>query len=85
MFLRLAALWSSYQLSPTALFNALMVTSGTMTHRIDQLEQAGQAYPRSERSPRHTFADRRFDLIEKRLQLMLPMNTHPQCFEEVRT
>jgi len=40
MFLRLAALWSSYQLSPTALFNALMVTSGTMTHRIDQLEQA---------------------------------------------
>lgn len=29
-----------YQLSPTELFNALMVSSGTMTHRIDQLEQA---------------------------------------------
>ncbi len=29
-----------YQLSPTALFNALMVSSGTMTHRIDRLEQA---------------------------------------------
>ncbi len=29
-----------YQLSPTDLFNALMVSSGTMTHRIDQLEQA---------------------------------------------
>uniref|UniRef100_A0A832M3Y6 MarR family transcriptional regulator n=1 Tax=Oscillatoriales cyanobacterium SpSt-402 TaxID=2282168 RepID=A0A832M3Y6_9CYAN len=32
---------SPYQLSPTDLFNALMVTSGTMTHRIDQLERAG--------------------------------------------
>jgi DNA-binding MarR family transcriptional regulator len=28
-----------YQLSPTDLFNALMVSSGTMTHRIDRLEQ----------------------------------------------
>ncbi len=28
-----------YQLSPTELFNMLMVTSGTMTHRIDQLER----------------------------------------------
>jgi len=31
---------SPYQLSPTDLFNALMVTSGTMTNRIDQLELA---------------------------------------------
>lgn len=31
---------SPYQLSPTDLFNALMVTSGTMTNRIDQLERA---------------------------------------------
>lgn len=29
-----------YQLSPTELFNALMVSSGTMTNRIDRLEQA---------------------------------------------
>lgn len=29
-----------YQLSPTDLFNTLMVSSGTMTHRIDRLEQA---------------------------------------------
>ena len=29
-----------YRLSPTALFNTLMVSSGTMTHRIDRLEQA---------------------------------------------
>jgi len=65
-----------YQLSPTALFNALMVTSGTMTHRIDQLEQAElvKRIP-SERSPRHfSLTDKGFDLIEKRLQLMLPMN-----------
>lgn len=30
-----------YQLSPTALFQTMMVTSGTMTHRIDQLEKGG--------------------------------------------
>lgn len=30
-----------YRLSPTELFNTLMVSSGTMTHRIDRLEQAG--------------------------------------------
>lgn len=29
-----------YRLSPTELFNTLMVSSGTMTHRIDRLEQA---------------------------------------------
>ncbi|MGB7412962.1 MAG: MarR family transcriptional regulator [Thermosynechococcaceae cyanobacterium] len=29
-----------YQLSPTALFNSMMVSSGTMTHRIDQLEKS---------------------------------------------
>jgi DNA-binding MarR family transcriptional regulator len=30
-----------YRLSPTELFNAMMVSSGTMTHRLDGLEQAG--------------------------------------------
>ena len=29
-----------YQLSPTELFNTLMISSGTITHRIDRLEQA---------------------------------------------
>jgi DNA-binding MarR family transcriptional regulator len=29
-----------YQLSPTEIFNTLMVSSGTMTHRLDRLEQA---------------------------------------------
>ncbi|WKB50701.1 MarR family winged helix-turn-helix transcriptional regulator [Eleftheria terrae] len=30
-----------YSLAPTALFSALMVTSGTMTHRLQRLESAG--------------------------------------------
>lgn len=30
-----------YRLSPTALFSALMVTSGTMTHRLKRLETSG--------------------------------------------
>ena len=30
-----------YRLSPTALFSALMVTSGTMTHRLKSLETRG--------------------------------------------
>ncbi len=31
---------SPYQLSPTELFRSMMVSSGTMTHRIDRLEKA---------------------------------------------
>lgn len=30
-----------YRLSPTALFSTLMVTSGTMTHRLKRLESSG--------------------------------------------
>lgn len=30
-----------YQLNPTELFRSMMVASGTMTHRIDQLESVG--------------------------------------------
>jgi DNA-binding MarR family transcriptional regulator len=30
-----------HRLTPTELFNAMMVSSGTMTHRLDGLEQAG--------------------------------------------
>ena len=30
-----------YQLSPTALFKSMMVSSGTMTNRVDRLEKAG--------------------------------------------
>lgn len=32
---------SPYCLAPTALFSALMVTSGTMTHRLQRLEASG--------------------------------------------
>lgn len=32
---------SPFCLSPTALFSALMITSGTMTHRLQRLEKAG--------------------------------------------
>jgi DNA-binding MarR family transcriptional regulator len=58
-----------YQLSPTALFNALMVTSGTMTHRIDQLEQAELVKripdPSDRRGTLISLTDKGFDLIEK--------------------
>jgi DNA-binding MarR family transcriptional regulator len=47
-----------YRLSPTALFQTLMVSSGTMTHRIDQLERAELV----RRVPDPT--DRRGSLIE---------------------
>ena len=30
-----------YRLAPTALFSALMITSGTMTHRLQRLEASG--------------------------------------------
>jgi DNA-binding MarR family transcriptional regulator len=30
-----------YRLTPTELFNAMLVTSGGMTHRLDRLEQVG--------------------------------------------
>lgn len=32
-----------YRMAPTMLFSSLMVTSGTMTHRLQKLEQAGLA------------------------------------------
>ena len=58
-----------YQLSPTALFNTLMITSGTMTHRIDRLEQAGLvariADPNDRRGTLVTLTEKGFDLIEQ--------------------
>jgi DNA-binding MarR family transcriptional regulator len=47
-----------YRLSPTRLFSAMMVSSGTMTHRIDRLEQAHLV----ERTPDPS--DRRGTLIQ---------------------
>ena len=58
-----------YQLSPTDLFNTLMVTSGTMTHRLDRLEKAELIDrlpdPRDRRGTIITLTNKGFDLIEE--------------------
>ena len=58
-----------YQLSPTELFNTLMVSSGTMTHRIDRLEQAGLVKripdPSDRRGTLIELTDQGFDVIEE--------------------
>ena len=52
---------SPYQLSPKALLQQTLVSSGTMTNRIDRLVAArpGRAPHRPERRPRHPGADDR--------------------------
>lgn len=61
-----------YQLSPTELFNTLMVSSGTMTHRIDRLEQAELVKripePSDRRGTRIELTDKGFNLIEKAVE-----------------
>jgi len=61
-----------YQLSPTVLFNTLMVTSGTMTHRIDQLEQDGLVEripdPSDRRGTLIALTDKGFEHIEKAVE-----------------
>ena len=58
-----------YQLSPTELFNTLMVSSGTMTHRIDRLEQAELVKripdPSDRRGTLILLTDKGFNMIEK--------------------
>lgn len=58
-----------YQLSPTELFKTMMVSSGTMTNRIDRLEDAGlvERIP-DERDRRASFihlTDKGFSLIDE--------------------
>lgn len=57
-----------YQLSPTELFKSMMVSSGTMTNRIDRLEKAGwvQRIPdkRDRRGTLIQLTDKGFSLIE---------------------
>jgi DNA-binding MarR family transcriptional regulator len=57
-----------YQLSPTALFNTLMISSGTMTHRIDRLEQANLVQripdPNDRRGTLIQLTDEGFHIIE---------------------
>lgn len=61
-----------YQLSPTELFNTLMVSSGTMTHRIDRLEQAELVRRIPDVSDRRgiliELTDQGFNVIEKAVE-----------------
>jgi len=63
---------SPYQLSPTKLFNTLMVSSGTMTHRIDQLEKSELVKRNPDPSDRRgmliVLTDKGFSLIEKAVE-----------------
>ncbi len=58
-----------YQLSPSDLLAAMMVTSGTMTNRIDQLEKQGLVQrlpnPHDRRSLLIALTDKGFALIEQ--------------------
>lgn len=61
-----------YQLSPTALFNTLMISSGTMTHRIDRLEQANLVQripdPSDRRGTLIQLTSTGFNVIEKAVE-----------------
>jgi len=61
-----------YQLSPTELFNTLMVSSGTMTHRIDRLEQANLVKripdPSDRRGMLIQLTNKGFNVIEKAVE-----------------
>lgn len=61
-----------YQLSPTDLYNSMMVTSGTMTHRIDGLEKAELveriADPSDRRGTLIRLTDKGFNLIEQAVE-----------------
>ncbi|EAR61650.1 MarR family winged helix-turn-helix transcriptional regulator [Neptuniibacter caesariensis] len=60
---------SLYSLAPTALFSTLMVTSGTMTHRLKGLEKRGliarTANPEDARSMLVELTEEGFQLIDK--------------------
>jgi DNA-binding MarR family transcriptional regulator len=61
-----------YQLSPTELFNTLMISSGTITHRIDRLEQADLVKRIPDLSDRRgmlvQLTDRGFNTIEQAVE-----------------
>lgn len=61
-----------YQLSPTDLFNTMMVSSGTMTHRIDRLEQADLVKRTPDPSDRRgmliQLTDKGFNVIEQAVE-----------------
>lgn len=61
-----------YQLSPTELFNTLMISSGTITHRIDRLEQADLVKripdPSDRRGMLVQLTDKGFNVIGKAIE-----------------
>jgi len=61
-----------FQLSPTAMFSTMMVTSGTMTSRLDRLEKAElirrMPDPNDRRGTLIQLTDKGFDLIEKAIK-----------------
>jgi DNA-binding MarR family transcriptional regulator len=61
-----------YQLSPTMLFNALMISSGTMTHRIDRLEKANLVQripdPHDRRGTLIQLTSKGFNVIEEAVE-----------------
>jgi DNA-binding MarR family transcriptional regulator len=61
-----------YQLSPTELYNSMMVSSGTMTHRIDGLERVELVEripdPSDRRSALIHLTEKGFNLIEKAVE-----------------
>jgi DNA-binding MarR family transcriptional regulator len=61
-----------YQLSPTELFNTLMVSSGGMTHRLDRLEQAELVKripdPSDRRGTRIELTDKGLKVIDKAVE-----------------
>ncbi|WP_346016686.1 MarR family transcriptional regulator [Chroococcidiopsis sp. CCMEE 29] len=69
-----------YQLSPTQLFNTLMVSSGTMTHRIDRLEQAELVKripdPGDRRGMLIQLTNKGFNVIEKAVEAHVANEHH---------
>jgi DNA-binding MarR family transcriptional regulator len=61
-----------YQLSPTELFNTLMISSGTITHRIDRLEQVDLVKripdPSDRRGTLVQLTDKGFNAIEQAIE-----------------
>ncbi|WP_373539118.1 MarR family winged helix-turn-helix transcriptional regulator [Chamaesiphon sp.] len=68
-----------YQLSPTELFNTLMISSGTITHRLDRLERADLvkriADPSDRRGTLVQLTDRGFNSIDRAVEAHVA-NTH---------
>lgn len=79
-----------YQLTPTALFSALMLSSGAMTNRLDRLEKAGyierQPDPNDRRGTLVTLTTQGLELIDQAVaahiaheqQLLTPLTPEEQ-------